>query len=89
MAFYDGIAHFMQGDESGAEVLLLKATEVAFERIDGIDLNGVDALYNLGIISIRRQDTESARMYWEMALERNPGFTPAREGLAGLTRQYE
>ncbi len=78
MAFYDGIAHFQQGDESGAEV--------AFERIDGIDLNGVDALYNLGIIGIRRQDTESARMYWEMALERNPGFTPAREGLAGLTR---
>ncbi len=86
MAFYDGIAHFQQGDELGAEVLLLKATEVAFERIDGIDLNGVDALYNLGIISIRRRDTESARMYWEMALERNPGFAPAREGLMGLTR---
>ena len=86
MAFYDGIAHFQQGDEHGAEVLLLKATEVAFERIDGIDLNGVDALYNLGIISIRRRDTESARMYWEMALERNPGFAPAREGLTGLTR---
>ncbi len=86
MAFHDGIAHFQQGDESGAEVLFLKAVEVAFDREDGIDLNGVDALYNLGIISIRRQDTESAGMYWEMALARDPAYAPAHEALTGLTR---
>ncbi|MCD4709099.1 MAG: tetratricopeptide repeat protein [Candidatus Sabulitectum sp.] len=86
MAFHDGVAHFQQGYESEAELLLLKAVEVAFSRDDGIDLNGVDALYNLGIICVRRRDTESARMYWEMALERDPGYTPAYEALMGLTR---
>lgn len=85
MAFHDGVAHFQQGDESRAEVLLLTAVEVAFDRDDGIDLNGADALYNLGIICIKRRDAESARMYWEMAFDRNPGYTPAYEALMGLT----
>ncbi|MEA3265976.1 MAG: hypothetical protein U9P42_03410, partial [Candidatus Fermentibacteria bacterium] len=75
MAFHDGVAHFQHGNESGAEILFLKAVDVAFDRQDGIDLNGVDALYNLGIISIRKRDMESAVMYWEMALLRDPGYT--------------
>lgn len=86
MAFHDGVAHFQHGDQSGAELLLLEAVETAFSREDGIDLNGVDALYNLGVLSIRRQDAVSARMYWEMALSRDPGYVPAREALMGLTR---
>ncbi|MCK5131360.1 MAG: glycosyltransferase family 39 protein [Candidatus Sabulitectum sp.] len=86
MALHDGVAHFQQGDVSAAEILLLRAVEVAFAREDGVDLNGVEALYNLGIISIRRRDMESAGMYWEMALARNPGYAPAREALMGLTR---
>jgi len=86
MAFHDGVAHFQQGDEHGAELLFLKAVGVAFNRQGDIDMNGVDALYNLGIISIRKRDTESARMYWERALLRDPEYTPAYEALLGLTR---
>jgi hypothetical protein len=85
MPFHDGVAHFQCGEVAGAEILLLEAVEIAYGRDDGIDLNGVDALYNLGIICIRRGDTEAARMYWERALERNPGYEPAVEALKGLT----
>lgn len=49
-------------------------------------LDGVDALYNPGIVSTRRQNTESTRMYWEMVLDRNPAQAPAYEVLMGLTR---
>jgi tetratricopeptide (TPR) repeat protein len=86
MAFHDGVAHFQQGDLEGAEVLLLEAVDVAFSRAGNVDLNGVDALFNLGVISIRRGDTESAALYWEKAVSRDPGYTPARQALAGLTR---
>ncbi len=86
MTFHDGVAHFENGDEQGAEILFLKAVEVAYARQDGIDLNGVDALFNLGIISIRQRNVESARMYWEMALMRNPEYLPAYQALMGLTQ---
>ncbi|MCK5785129.1 MAG: tetratricopeptide repeat protein [Candidatus Sabulitectum sp.] len=86
MAFHDGVAHFQQGHEPEAETLFLKAVEVAFNREDGIDLNGVDALYNVGIICVRRGDIQSARMYWEMVIDRDPGYIPAQEALLGLTR---
>ena len=86
MAFHDGIAHFQQGHESEAETLLLRAVEIAFNREDGIDLNGVEALYNIGIICVRKGDIQSARMYWEMAIDRDPGCIPAQEALLGLTR---
>jgi len=85
MAFYDGVAHFQQGDSAGAEVLLLEAVDVAFRREDSVDLNGVDALFNLGVVSIGRGDAESAALYWEKAVARDPEYAPARQALAGLT----
>jgi hypothetical protein len=89
MAFHDGVAHFQQGEEGQAEVLFLEAVEVALRRGGSVDLNGVDALYNLGIISIRRGDAESAELYWSMAVARGQGYAPAAEALAGLTRQMD
>jgi len=86
MPFHDGVAHFRAGEESRAEVLLLEAVELALERDDGIDMNGADALYNLGILGISRGDAESARAYWELALKRNNEYLPALEALRGLTR---
>jgi tetratricopeptide (TPR) repeat protein len=88
MAFYDGMAHYQKGDSATAETLLLQAVEVAMERDDGVDLNGTDALYNLGVIALRRGDIEEAESYWELALERNPAFYPARRALQGLTPQF-
>jgi len=86
MAFHDGIAHYQRGELEKGEVLLLQAVEVAMSREDQIDLNGTDALFNLGVIAARRGDIPAARSYWEMAIERNPDFSPARRALQGLTR---
>lgn len=88
MAFYDGMAHYQKGDAEMAETLFLQAVEVAMERDDGIDLNGTDALYNLGVIALRRGDIREAESYWELALGRDPAFYPARQALQGLTPQF-
>ncbi len=87
MAFHDGVAHCQQDLVERGEYLLLMAVEVAMDREDGIDLNGTDALYNLGIIAFRRLDFQSAEEYWRMALERDPGNIQAGEALQGLTGQ--
>jgi len=89
MAFHDGLAHYRLGLVEESEMLLLQSLDVAFERNDGIDLNGTDALFNLGIIALRRGDPDEAETYWRMALERNPDFVPAIQALQGLTHWNE
>ncbi len=86
MAFHDGLAHYQKGYVEESETLFLQSVNVAFERNDGIDLNGTDALFNLGVIALRRGETHEAETYWRLALERDPGFTPAIQALQGLTR---
>lgn len=86
MAFHDGLAHYQEGLVEKSEALLLLSLNVALERNDGIDLNGTDALFNLGILALRRGDADDAETYWRLAVERNPGFTPAVQALQGLTR---
>ncbi len=86
MAFHDGLAHYQQGYVEESETLFLQSVNVAFERNDGIDLNGTEALFNLGVIALGRGETGEAETYWRLALERNPGFAPAVQALQGLTR---
>lgn len=74
MSFYDGLAHYNAGREAEAELLFLEAVEVAFKRSDRIDLNGSDALYNLGVICLKRGELDSAQSYFEMAVGRNPAY---------------
>lgn len=84
MAFHDGIAHYRQGQTEMSRALFLKAVDVALERDDGVDLNGTDALFNLGLISLRDGDPEGAETWWTLALERDPGYLPAARALLEL-----
>lgn len=86
MAFHDGLAHHRLGERGRAQLLFLEAYETALGRTDGVDLNGTDALFNLGVAALERGHAEEAEMYWRLALERNPGFAPAIAALQGLTR---
>ncbi|PIE51841.1 hypothetical protein CSA37_09365 [Candidatus Fermentibacteria bacterium] len=88
MAFHDGIAHYRTGRSEESEILFLKALETAMNRTDGIDLNGTDALYNLGIIAAGRSDMEAAERWWTAALERDSGHSLSRVALEGLTRRH-
>ncbi len=87
MSFYDGIAHYNAGREEEAELFLLEAVEVAFRRNDGIDLNGADALYNLGVICLKRGEMDSAESYFQMAVSRNPAYQSTVSNLWGLTSE--
>jgi tetratricopeptide (TPR) repeat protein len=86
MAFHDGLAHHRMGDLERAEILFLEAYETALGRTDGVDLNGTDALFNLGVAALGRGDLLEAETYWRLALERKPDFAPAVTALQGLTR---
>lgn len=85
MAFHDGMAHYREGRLEESERLFLSSLETALARND-LDLNGTDALYNLGILALRRGDTDGAEVFWLRALERDPGYQPAAMALQGLTR---
>jgi len=47
----------------------------------GLVTKKVDELYLAGLDAYSRMDFAAARAYWEEALELDPHFTPAREGL--------
>jgi len=49
----------------------------------------VEELYLSGLEAYSRSDFDSARSYWEQALEKDPRFDPAREGLRVLERTLE
>ncbi len=87
MSFYDGLAHYNAGREGEAELLFLEAVEVALGRSDGIDLNGADALYNLGVICLKRGAIDSAESYFQMAVSRNPAYQSTVSNLWGLTSE--
>ena len=84
MAFHDGIAHYREGQTERSRALFLQAVDVALERDDGVDLNGTDALFNLGLISLREGDPEGAETWWTLALERDPSYLPAARALMEL-----
>ena len=84
MPFFDGLAHAEQGDMRGAEELFLESLSRASARTDRVDMNRSDAMYNLGVISLRRGEIYEAESWWRATLEYNPGFQPARDALAAL-----
>lgn len=86
MAFHDGLAHYQKGYYEKSELLFLQSLDVAFERTDGIDLNGTDALFNLGVLALKRGELNEAENFFRLALGRNPDFLPAAQALQGLTR---
>jgi hypothetical protein len=83
MPFHDGCAHYSAGLYEEAETLFMMALDRSMAR-DDIDLNGADAMYNLGLLAARRDDMLQAAHWWSSALERRPGFLPARRALDAL-----
>ena len=81
MPFFDGLAHWEAGDDGGAERLFLESISRASLREDRMDMNRSDAMYNLGVLALRRGDVAEAESWWRATLEYNPGFLPAREAL--------
>jgi tetratricopeptide (TPR) repeat protein len=49
----------------------------------------VDELYLAGLNAYSQGNNNEARYYWEEALQLNPRFTPAMEGLAIIRRSQE
>jgi len=83
MPFHDGCAHLQAGLTGEAGVLFMEALDRAGSR-DDVDLNGADAMYNLGILAARRGDLEEAARWWRTALDRRPGYAPAGRALEAL-----
>lgn len=89
MPFHDGMAHFEAGRGDQARNLFIEAWERASSRTDGVDLNGTDALFNLGVMALQDGDPDAAVFWFEKALEWNPGHEPSRRNLVVLTRQWQ
>lgn len=85
MPFHDGMANYSAGNRQAARSLFMEAWERASARVDGVDLNGTDALYNLGIMDLEDGDPEGAIFWFGKALEWNPAHAPSREALRCLT----
>jgi hypothetical protein len=67
----------------------MQAWERASVRVDGVDLNGTDALYNLGVMDVEDRDLEGAVFWFGKALEWNPAHDPSREALRNLTPEWQ
>ncbi len=85
MPFHHGMACYEAGDRDGARLLFLEAWDRASRRTDGIDLNGADALYNLGVMALEDGDEAEALFWFSEALRRDPGHPLSRSALSGLT----
>jgi len=83
MPFHNALAHYSEGEMGRAEDLFVMALERASIR-DDIDLNGTEAMYNLGLMAMGRGDTEEAVFWWTAALERNPSHSPSISALETL-----
>ncbi|MBD3371066.1 tetratricopeptide repeat protein [Candidatus Fermentibacteria bacterium] len=73
MEFFDGVAHVREGRIDRAEALFLRAVQRGSSREDRIDLNRMDALYNLGLIAAGRGDMEEAEQWAEVLRTEYPG----------------
>ncbi len=85
MPFHDGMAHYSSGSRAAARALFMIAWERASSRTDGMDLNGTDALYNLGVMALEDREWAEAEFWFGKALEWNPSHEPSRIALVGLT----
>jgi hypothetical protein len=85
MPFHHGMAQYDAGNRSEARLLFMEAWDRASRRTDGIDLNGTDALYNLGVMALEDGEEEQAAFWFRQALRRNPRHEPSRNALSGLT----
>jgi hypothetical protein len=85
LPFHDAVAHFEEGREEEAEALFLVSLERAAERPD-LNMNRVEAMYDLGILAARRGDTARAAGWWRAALEAAPGWDAPRTALGTLAR---
>ncbi len=88
MPFHDGMANYTAGNRAEARALFMEAWERASSRTDGIDLNGTDALYNLGVMALEDHMAEQAGFWFGKALEWNPSHEPSRQALNSLTREW-
>lgn len=73
MQFFDGVAHFREGEVEEARSLFLQAVQRGSSREDEVDLNRMDALYNLGLISVGTGDLDQARQWAEVLQREYPG----------------
>lgn len=89
MPFHDGMANYSAGNRRAARSLFMEAWERASGRTDGVDLNGTDALYNLGVMDLEDGDPEGAAFWFMKALERNPAHLPSLEALRCLTPEWQ
>jgi hypothetical protein len=89
MPFHDGMANYSSGNRREARSLFMQAWERASARIDGVDLNGTDALYNLGVMDLEDGDRAGAVFWFGKALEWNPAHAPSREALRNLTPEWQ
>jgi tetratricopeptide (TPR) repeat protein len=85
LPFHDAVAHFEEGREEEAEALFLVSLERAGERPD-LNMNRVEAMYDLGVLAARRGDTDRAEGWWRAALEAAPGWDAPRRALGTLVR---
>ncbi|MBN1434868.1 tetratricopeptide repeat protein, partial [Candidatus Fermentibacterales bacterium] len=83
MPFYDGLAAASEGSIPEARALFLEALERGSTRQD-VNLNRVEAMYNLGVLAAREGDLGTARQWWLSAIEACPGYEPALDGLGRL-----
>ena len=83
MEFYDGLAHYRDGQPERARELFLAAVQRSSARRE-LDMNGTEALYNLGVIAARRGRMAEAASWWRAALRRQPGHPAASAALEAL-----
>ena len=84
MPFHDGLAHYAAGDAEKAEDLFVMALDRASVR-DDMDLNGTDAMFNLGVIAAEQGDAGGAVFWWTSALERDPRHRASAAALETVT----
>ncbi len=89
MPFHDGMANYSAGNRREARTLFMQAWERASVRMDGVDLNGTDALYNLGVMDLEDGNRDGAVFWFVKALEWNPAHGPSREALRNLTPEWQ
>lgn len=88
MPFQDGCANYNAGNYADAQILFYSALDRASERGD-IDLNRIDAMYNLGLTEAYFGNYDRAISWWETVLAECPEHSNAHRSLEAAKRHLD
>jgi len=88
MPFQDGCANYDAGNFGEAQVLFYSALERASVRGD-IDLNRIDAMYNIGLIESHFGNYDKAMSWWQTVLVECPEHSRAAESVEAVERHLD